>query len=80
MENATDRIAALKGLRSLAGLDREDLEDILRTGQPGVVRGGKPLVERGDPGEAMYILLSGTARWMWEDGSTGSSRGTSSER
>jgi CRP-like cAMP-binding protein len=61
MEDATDRIAALKGLTSFTDLDREDLEDILRTGQLVSFGAEEPLVERGDPGEAMYILLSGTA-------------------
>jgi CRP-like cAMP-binding protein len=61
MDNATDRIAALKGLSSFANLDQEDLEAILQTGQSVSFEAGEPLVERGDPGEAMYFLLSGAA-------------------
>jgi CRP-like cAMP-binding protein len=56
-----DVIDTLKGMTSFAGLDREDLEDILRTGEAVSFRAGEPLVERGDPGEAIYILLSGSA-------------------
>jgi CRP-like cAMP-binding protein len=61
VENGTDRIAALKGFPSFAGLDREDLDDILRTGQQVSFGAGEDLVKRGDPGDAMYILLSGSA-------------------
>ena len=61
MKEPTDRIAALQGLPFFAGLDHEDLEEILRVGHQVSFGAGETLVERGDPGDAMYIILSGAA-------------------
>lgn len=61
MNEPTDRIAALEGLPFFAGLDHQDLEEIQRIGETVSFRAGQALVERGDPGDAMYILLSGAA-------------------
>jgi CRP-like cAMP-binding protein len=61
MNEGTDRIAALARLPFFAGLEHEDLEEILRRGQSVSFDAGATLVERGDPGDAMYIILSGAA-------------------
>lgn len=61
MNESTAKIAALESLPFFAGLDRDDLEEILRTAHPVAFQAGQALVERGDPGDAMYIVLSGTA-------------------
>ena len=61
MADSTDRIAALKGLPFFSGLDDGDLEEILRLSRPVSFPAGETLVERGDPGDAMFIILSGAA-------------------
>jgi CRP-like cAMP-binding protein len=61
MNESTVKVAALEALPCFAGLDRDDLEAILRTGHPVSFRAGQTLVERGAPGDAMYIVLSGIA-------------------
>jgi CRP-like cAMP-binding protein len=61
MKEPTDRIADLAELPFFAGLDREDVEDILRRGSLVSFRAGETLVERGDLGNEMYIILSGAA-------------------
>jgi len=45
-----------------AGLDREDLENILRIGQPASFDPGRAIVQKGDPGDAMFILTKGAAQ------------------
>jgi CRP-like cAMP-binding protein len=62
VKEPTDQIAALEGLPFFTGLDHEDLEEILRRGHPVSFGAGETLVERGDPGDAMYIILSGAAQ------------------
>jgi voltage-gated potassium channel len=52
---------ALAGLPFFAGLEQEDIEEILGTGDVVSFGTGETLVERGDPGNAMYIVLSGAA-------------------
>jgi CRP-like cAMP-binding protein len=44
-----------------AGLDREHLEDVLAVGRRVSFQPGQNIVERGDPGDAMYILVGGAA-------------------
>lgn len=61
MDESAVGIDDLEDLPLFAGLDGDDLEAILRTGHPASFKAGETLVERGDPGDAMYIVLSGTA-------------------
>ena len=61
MDDPTGRIAALRGLPFFAGLEDEDLEEILRVGHPVSFGVGETVVQRGEPGDAMYIILSGAA-------------------
>jgi CRP-like cAMP-binding protein len=61
MQEPADRIAALKELPFFRGLEEEDLEGILRSGTVVSFRAGETLVERGDRGDAMFIMLSGAA-------------------
>ncbi len=61
MDKMTAGIAALKSTPLFAGLDREDLEKIVRVGHRASCDAGQAIVERGDPGDAMYIIVSGAA-------------------
>jgi CRP-like cAMP-binding protein len=54
-------LAALERTPMFAGLDREHLEDVLAVGRRVSFEPGQAIVERGDPGDAMYIMLSGVA-------------------
>jgi CRP-like cAMP-binding protein len=61
MKEPTERIDDLVELPFFAGLEREDVEEILRRGSIVSFSAGATLVERGDPGTEMYIILSGAA-------------------
>jgi CRP-like cAMP-binding protein len=61
MDEVTVGLAALERTPMFAGLDREHLEDVLAVGQRVSFQPGQAIVERGDPGDAMYIMLSGVA-------------------
>ena len=54
-------LAALERTPLFAGLNREHLEEILRVGGRVSFDTGQAIVERGDPGDAMYIMVSGAA-------------------
>ena len=54
-------LAALERSPLFAGLDREHLEEVLRVGRRVSFDTGQAIVERGDPGDAMYIMVSGAA-------------------
>ena len=56
-----DPAAALERTPLFAGLDRGHLEDVLAVGRGVSFQPGQAIVERGDPGDAMYIVLSGVA-------------------
>jgi CRP-like cAMP-binding protein len=62
MDDSTVAIAALQSIPFFAGLEREELEGILRVGQPASFESGEVIVERGDVGDAMYVVLRGTAQ------------------
>jgi CRP/FNR family transcriptional regulator, cyclic AMP receptor protein len=53
---------ALKRVPFLAGLERDDLEAIADAGQTTTFQPGASIVERGDPGDALYVILDGTAQ------------------
>ncbi len=61
MDEVTVGRAALERTPLFAGLDREHLEDVLSVGQRVSYQPGQAIVERGDPGDAMYIVVSGAA-------------------
>jgi len=59
MEQST--VEALRSSPFFAGLSEEDLERIAQMGEPVSFGQGEPIVERGTSGDAMYVLLWGTA-------------------
>jgi len=61
MDEVTVGLSALERTPMFAGLDREHLEDVLAVGRRVSFAPGQAIVERGDPGDAMYIVLSGVA-------------------
>ena len=61
MDEVTVGLAALERTPLFAGLDREHLEGVLSVGQRVSFQPGQAIVERGDPGDAMYIVVSGVA-------------------
>jgi CRP-like cAMP-binding protein len=54
--------AALKKVPFLAGLDRDDLDAIASAGETVTFQPGQAIFERGDPGDAMYVILAGNAQ------------------
>ena len=62
MDEVAVGLGALGRTPLFAGLGREDLEEVLRgVGRRVSFEAGQAIVERGDPGDAMYIVLSGVA-------------------
>jgi monovalent cation:H+ antiporter, CPA1 family len=61
MDDTTVVIRALESTPLFAGLDREHLENVLRVGRRVSFEAGQAMVERLDPGDAMYIIVSGAA-------------------
>jgi CRP-like cAMP-binding protein len=55
------QMQALRDTPFFSALSDEDLEGILRVGQPAAFEAGQTIVAEGDPGDAMYIVLDGTA-------------------
>jgi CRP-like cAMP-binding protein len=61
MDEVTVGRAALERTPLFAGLERGHLDDVLTVGRRVSYQPGQAIVERGDPGDAMYIVLSGAA-------------------
>jgi CRP-like cAMP-binding protein len=61
MDEVAVGLGALERMPLFAGLDREQLESVLSVGRRVTVDAGQAVVERGDPGDAMYIVLDGAA-------------------
>jgi CRP-like cAMP-binding protein len=61
MDEMTVGLAALERTPLFAGLDRGHLEEVLRVGERKSYQPGQAIVERGDPGDAMYIMVEGAA-------------------
>ena len=61
MDEVTVGLAALERTPLFAGLDRQHLQDVLSVGQRMSYQPGQAIVERGDPGDAMYIVVGGAA-------------------
>jgi CRP-like cAMP-binding protein len=62
MEDTAIQIGALERVPFFAGLKPDELEQIAGVGQRTSIESGRSIVERGDPGDAMYIVLSGRAQ------------------
>jgi CRP-like cAMP-binding protein len=61
MDEVTVGRSALERTPLFAGLDRGHLDDVLAVGRRVPFEPGQAIVERGDPGDAMYIVLGGAA-------------------
>ena len=61
MDEVTVGRSALERTPLFAGLDRGHLDDVLAVGRLVSFEPGQAIVERGDPGDAMYIVLGGAA-------------------
>lgn len=61
MDDMAVGMAALERVPFFSGLEADDLGNILRVGRPVSFEAGQTVVERGDPGDAMYIVLAGVA-------------------
>jgi CRP-like cAMP-binding protein len=61
MDEVTVGVTALERTPLFAGLDREHLQNVLRVGHRVSFDAGQAIVERGDAGDAMYIVMSGAA-------------------
>ena len=61
MDEMTVGLAALEQTPLFAGLDREHLEGVVSIGRRVSYDAGQVIVERGDPGDAMYVVVSGAA-------------------
>ena len=61
MDEVAVGLGALERTPLFAGLDRERLESVLSVGRRVTIDAGQAVVERGDPGDAMYIMLDGAA-------------------
>lgn len=62
MNEAGIETAALKSTPLFGGLTDEDLAGILEVGQPTSYAAGEAIVEEGDVGDGMYIVVVGEAR------------------
>ncbi|MDP9208005.1 MAG: cyclic nucleotide-binding domain-containing protein [Actinomycetota bacterium] len=61
MDEVTVGLAALERTPLFAGLDRGHLEEVLSVGRRVSYQPGQAVVERGDSGDAMYIVVGGAA-------------------
>ena len=61
MDEVALGLAALGRMPLFAGLDREQLEDVLRVGHRVSFGPGQAIVERGDRGDAIFIMVAGAA-------------------
>jgi CRP-like cAMP-binding protein len=61
MSESAVGLEALKNAPFFAGLAPADLDGVLAVGQPVSFEPGQPIVEQGDAGDGMYIIVSGMA-------------------
>jgi CRP-like cAMP-binding protein len=61
MDEVSVGITALERAPLFAGLDRAHLEHVLRVGQRVTFEPGQAIVERGNRGDAMFIVVAGAA-------------------
>jgi CRP-like cAMP-binding protein len=62
MDESAVGIAALEAVPVFAGVSRHDLENILKLGAIRSFEAGQAIVERGEPGDALYVILRGTVQ------------------
>ncbi len=61
MDESSVGTKALQGAPFFAGLEPEDIDGILQVGRPVSFEPGQAMVEEGDAGDGMYIIVSGSA-------------------
>lgn len=61
MSESAVGMEALKNAPFFAGLGPADLDGILAVGRPVSFEPGQAIVEQGDAGDGMYVIVSGTA-------------------
>jgi len=52
---------ALRDVPFFCNLSADELDEVLRVGHTATFDAGSPIVEEGQPGDAMFVVLSGTA-------------------
>jgi CRP/FNR family transcriptional regulator, cyclic AMP receptor protein len=61
MDEMSVETKALQAAPFFAGLSAEDIGGIVKIGRPVTFEPGQAMVEEGDAGDGMYIVVSGTA-------------------
>lgn len=61
MDELTVEAKALQGAPFFEGLSPGDIDGIVHVGRPVSFEPGQTMVEQGDAGDGMYIIVSGTA-------------------
>ena len=62
MEDEKVGLTALEAMPLFADVTHHDLENILKLGDIRSYEAGQTIVERGDPSDALYVILRGTAQ------------------
>jgi len=62
MSERSAETEALRGIPFFAGVTDQDLANMVTIGQKVSFTAGQPIVEKGDPGDGMYIVLDGKAQ------------------
>jgi CRP-like cAMP-binding protein len=62
MEDRSVGMSALEAMPLFAGVTSHDLQNILKIGEIRSFEPGQVIVERGDPADALFIILDGGAR------------------
>ena len=62
MDQHQMEMGALRETPLLAGLGDENLEQVVRMGRHADFEAGQSIVEQGDAGDAMYVVLAGKAQ------------------
>jgi CRP-like cAMP-binding protein len=62
MEDDKVGMTALEAMPLFADVTHHDLENILKLGDIRSYEAGQAIVERGDPSDALYVILRGTAQ------------------
>jgi CRP-like cAMP-binding protein len=62
MDDTAVGISALEAMPLFAGVTKHDLQNILKIGELRSFEPGQSIVERGDLGDSMYIVLRGVAQ------------------
>jgi CRP-like cAMP-binding protein len=61
MEHGAIGKTALRAMPLFADVGEHDLENVLKLGQLKSYEPGQTIIEKGEPGDALYILIGGTA-------------------